>query len=130
MSGIGNVPFRLGLKIQGRPLLRLTTVGARTGRTRETILAWFPDEDRSDSWLIVGSNAGSARHPGWAHNLASDPDRATIDIGEGEVQVTAELLTGQEREDAWNRVIELSPGYAPYTAKTDRELPIFRLTAV
>jgi hypothetical protein len=46
------------------------------------------------------------------------------------VQVTAELQTGQERDDAWNRVIELSPGYSPYTAKTDRELPIFRMTAV
>lgn len=121
--------FRLGGKVQGRPLLRLSTVGARSGKRREAVLGWFPSEsDRRDSWIVVGSNAGSARHPGWAHNLAKSPDKASVDLGEGEIAVDVELLAGAERESAWNRVVDMAPGYGAYREKTDRQIPIFRLT--
>ena len=126
-SGIGNLMFRLGLKVQGRPLLKLTTVGARTGKSRHAVLGWFPDHDRSDSWLVVASSGGSARHPGWAHNLAESPDRVQVDVGDGPFDGTAEILAGAEREEVWKRVVEMAPGYGAYTTKTDRELPIFRL---
>jgi deazaflavin-dependent oxidoreductase (nitroreductase family) len=127
MMWTGGPMFRLGLKVQGRPLLRLITVGARSGKRREAVLGWFPEEGRT-SWIVVGSNAGSARHPGWAHNLATNPDRATVDVGEGPTAVDAELLGGAEREGAWDRVVGMAPGYGAYLEKTDREMPIFRLT--
>ena len=130
MMGIGNVMFGLGLKIQGRPLLRLHTVGARTGEHRRAILAWFPDDERSDSWLIVASNTGSAHHPSWAHNLAKNPDLVTIELGKERVEVRAQMLMGDQRELAWDRVVGLAPGYGRYTTKTDREIPIFRLSAL
>ena len=126
--GMGQVMFRTGVKVQGRPLLSLTTTGARTGKTRRAVLGWFPDEQREDCRLVVGSANGSARHPGWAYNLAKSPDDLTVDIGDGPVPATAELLAGPERAAAWDRVVELAPGYGRYTAKTDRELPIFRLS--
>ena len=119
--------FRLGVKIQGRPLLRLTTVGARTGKDRVAVLGWFPDDNNIEAWLVVGSNGGSARHPGWAHNLAGNSEQATVDVGNGPMAVSAELLQGAERESAWNRVIDMAPGYGSYTEKTNREIPIFRL---
>lgn len=50
----------------------MTTVGAMTGERRETPVAWFPDGDQA--WLIVASLGGSARNPGWYHNLAAHPD--------------------------------------------------------
>lgn len=128
MMGTGGLMFRLGAKVQGRPLLRLSTVGARSGKRREAVLGWFPDGDHSDSWLVVGSNAGSARHPGWAHNIAANPDRVTVDVGEGPIAVDAELLGGEEHEAAWGRVVHMAPGYGAYLEKTDREIPIFRLT--
>ena len=129
MMGTGDIMFRRGWKIQGRPLLRLTTIGARTGRPRQTILGWFPDDQGANSWRIVASNGGAARHPAWAFNLAKNPDSATIDVGEGDIAVTAELLSGTERDMAWDQVVALAPGYGRYTTKTDRELPIFRLSA-
>jgi deazaflavin-dependent oxidoreductase (nitroreductase family) len=129
MMGTGTLMFRFGAKVQGRPLLKLTTVGAKTGKQRVAVLGWFPDEPRSDSWLVVASNAGSARHPGWAFNLARNPDQVKIDIGDGDIPVTVELLEGEQREVVWRRVIEVAPGYGAYTEKTDREMPIFRLTA-
>ena len=120
--------MRLGFKIQGRPLLRLTTIGARTGASRKVVLGWFPDEGRSDAWLVVASNSGSARHPGWAYNLAGNPDRVFVDLGKGPIAAEPELLMGPERDSAWSRIVELAPGYGRYATKTDREIPIFRLT--
>jgi deazaflavin-dependent oxidoreductase (nitroreductase family) len=129
MSWMSDVMFRRGMKVQGRPLLRLTTVGAKTGKERRAILGWFEDGDRQDSWIVVASAAGSVRHPDWAHNLAKNPDRATVELGHRTVPVTAELIEGPEREVVWERIATLAPGYGKYTAKTDRELPVFRLTA-
>lgn len=129
MTWTGDVMFRVGMKVQGRPLLRLSTVGARSGKRRKSVLGWFPDDAHHGSWVVVASAAGAVRHPGWAYNLAGNPSEATADVGEGEVPVDVELLTGAEREKMWSRVIELAPGYGRYTEKTDREMPIFRLTA-
>ena len=129
LMGVGKPLFRLGLKVQGRPLLLLETLGARTRQRRTTILSWFPSNgEPAGSWTVVASNGGSARHPGWAYNLAHHPEEATVDIREGPVAVTAELLTGPEREEMWRRVVEMAPGYRRYEQQTDREIPIFRMT--
>jgi len=120
--------FRVGLKVQGRPLLRLGTVGARSGKPRTSVLGWFPDDERPGSWIVVASNGGAARHPAWAHNLVRDPTSAMVDAGEGEVPVVAEMFTGAERDRVWGRVVDTAPGYGRYEQKTDREIPLFRLT--
>ncbi|HEX6301221.1 MAG TPA: nitroreductase family deazaflavin-dependent oxidoreductase [Acidimicrobiia bacterium] len=127
MRWIGNLMFRFGAKVQGRPLLRLTTKGAKSGKRREAVLGWFSDGDRDDSWLVVASNAGSARHPAWAFNLVKNPGDALVDFGDGEFPVEAELLAGAERDSVWSQVVELAPGYGRYLEQTDREMPIFRL---
>lgn len=124
LSGLEEVMFRRGIKVQSRPLLKLFTTGARTGEIRQTFLGWFPD---GDSWVIVGSNGGSARHPGWAFNLDAHPD-AAVDLGDGEVPVRAEVMTGTDRDRMWAQIVETSPGYGKYEEKTDREIPLFRLT--
>jgi deazaflavin-dependent oxidoreductase (nitroreductase family) len=127
MKWVENVMFRLGVKVQGRPLLRLTTVGARTGKRRRAVLGWFPDDSRADSRVVVASNGGSARHPGWAYNIVRNPGAVTADIGEGDVPVNVEMLTGAERDAMWHRVVTMAPGYGKYTEKSDREIPLFRL---
>jgi hypothetical protein len=43
--------------------------------------------------------------------------------------VTAARLPGDEREAAWQKVITASPLYIGYGTKTDRVIPIIRLTA-
>lgn len=117
------------MRVQGRPLLLLHTVGARSGRTRTTMLGWFPDAtDRG--WLVVASFAGAARHPAWFLNLAANPDRVSVEIRGRKVRVRPESLTGADRADAWQRVVSLAPGYGNYQLKTDREIPIVRLTPI
>jgi deazaflavin-dependent oxidoreductase (nitroreductase family) len=117
------------MRVQGRPLLLLTTLGAKTGKRRQTTLGWFPDEDgRGDSRLIVASAAGAATHPSWYVNLARRPDGAAIEVEGGRFEVNAESLHGAERERAWARIVALAPGYGKYEAQTDREIPVVRLT--
>ena len=116
------------MKIQGQPLLMLTTVGAKTGKRRRAVVARFPDPDHPDSWLVVGSNNGSARHPAWCYNLAKNPDQARITVAGKTDQATPESLEGAEREAAWKRVVATAPGFARYETTTDRLIPIIRLT--
>lgn len=129
MSWSSDLMFRFGVKVQGRPLVRLTTVGAKTGKERRVILGAFPDGERSDSWLVVASNAGLAKHPGWAFNLTANPDRVTIEAGKEKHAAAAELLDEGERATAWEMIKRVAPGYAAYDTKTDRTIPIFRISA-
>jgi deazaflavin-dependent oxidoreductase (nitroreductase family) len=116
------------MRVQGRPLLLLTTTGAKTGRERRSTLGWFEDEPSSpDRWLIVASAAGAAAHPSWYVNLARRPE-AVIEIAGQRIAVSADSLHGPERDRAWQRIVSLAPGYGAYTTKTDREIPVVRLT--
>ena len=128
---LSDLAFRLfgdRMRVQARPVLRLETVGARTGARRHAVLCWFPDSD--DSWLIVASLAGAPIHPDWFHNLARNPDRVWIELAHQRWKVRPESLRGAEREEAWERIVALAPGYAGYQEKTDRIIPVVRLTRV
>ncbi|WP_017545356.1 nitroreductase/quinone reductase family protein, partial [Nocardiopsis prasina] len=46
------------------------------------------------------------------------------------VTVRAEELTGADRDRAWARMSEVWPNFALYQRRTDRVIPVFRLTAL
>jgi deazaflavin-dependent oxidoreductase (nitroreductase family) len=117
---------RKGDTFQGMNLLYLTTVGAKSGEKRQSAVAWFPDGD--DAWLVVASAAGAAHHPAWYHNIAAHPDQVRVTLGDRELRVIPEQLDGERREQAWQRIIASQPRYAGYQQKTDRSLPVIRLT--
>lgn len=130
MRFMNDVMFRIfrNRPFQGARLLSLSTVGAKSGRERRSTVACFPDRD--GAWLIVGSAGGAATHPAWFHNLASHPDEVWAEVGSQRLKVRPETLAGPEREQAWQKIIAQAPSFADYTTKTDRELPIVRLTPV
>ncbi|MFD9333154.1 SDR family NAD(P)-dependent oxidoreductase [Streptomyces sp. NPDC060028] len=128
------VPFDTALQGQtqgrlsvGRALgvasLLLTTTGARTGQPRPTPLFYV---EHADGYAVIGSNFGQARHPAWTTNLLKDPT-ATVTTAGADIPVTARLLTGTEREEAWNKILTLSPGYQTYNDRSGRNLRIFHL---
>jgi deazaflavin-dependent oxidoreductase (nitroreductase family) len=110
----------------GNPVLVLTTVGARSAQQREAVVGGFPDGD--NAWLIVASRGGSAHHPAWLLNLAANPDKVWAQVGNRKFKAEVEQLTGKEREEAYARVVKVSPSYAGYLTKTDREIPVLRIT--
>jgi deazaflavin-dependent oxidoreductase (nitroreductase family) len=86
----------------------------------------FPDIV-PNSWIVVASAAGSARHPAWFLNLAKHPEQVWITVGKRRIKVTPETLEGAERKEAWRQIVLLAPGYGRYEEKTDRVIPLIRL---
>ncbi|MGH7609893.1 MAG: nitroreductase/quinone reductase family protein [Candidatus Dormibacteria bacterium] len=113
-------------RLMGFPALLLTTVGARSGRERTVPLGGFPDGP--EAWLVVASAGGARRHPAWFLNMARNPDRIWIEVGPRRLRVCAESLGGEQRRQALERIVAIAPRYAGYQEKTDRELPVVRLT--
>jgi deazaflavin-dependent oxidoreductase (nitroreductase family) len=113
-------------KFQGMDLLVLHTVGSKSGLERANAVAWFPYGD--GSWVIVASAGGAVQHPAWYRNIAAHPDRVQIELAEGTIPVAAELLTGDARDRAWERIIAAQHRFADYQDRTDRKLPVIHLT--
>jgi deazaflavin-dependent oxidoreductase (nitroreductase family) len=118
----------LGKRFPGLPLLLLTTVGAKSGQERRTTLCYLGRGERE--WVIIASIGGGAKHPAWYFNLARNPEKVWIEVDGRKVKVRPESLKGAERAEAWQKIVAAAPGYAEYQQKTDREIPVVRLTAV
>ncbi|MEZ0073123.1 nitroreductase family deazaflavin-dependent oxidoreductase [Planotetraspora sp. GP83] len=107
------------------PHLLLTTTGSKSGEPRQTPLACWPEP--GGSFIVVGSNFGRENHPAWTSNLIKTP-AAKVGFRGREMAVTALLLQGAERDEAWRRLLTNWPLYERYTEKSGRELRVFRLT--
>jgi deazaflavin-dependent oxidoreductase (nitroreductase family) len=111
----------------GMDVLILHTVGRRSGQSRETPVAWFPDG--ADAWLVVASGGG-AQHPDWHANLMAHPEKASIELpGSDSVPFTPRRLDGADRALAWERITAAQPRYGKYQSKSERQYPVVRLTS-
>jgi deazaflavin-dependent oxidoreductase (nitroreductase family) len=108
---------------EGKPMLLLHNVGAKSGTEFVTPLLYL-DED--GDWYIFASKGGAPNHPGWYHNLKANPE-VSIEIGDDTVEVTAEELTGEERDRIYAIQEEQQPQFAEYAQKTDRKIPVIAL---
>jgi deazaflavin-dependent oxidoreductase (nitroreductase family) len=115
-------------RFAGLNLLYLTTVGARSGQQRTNPVARF--EDGQGGWIVVASAGGTANHPGWYHNLAAHPDQVWAEVSGTKRHVKVEQLEGEMRDRVWALVTQQAPRFEGYLAKTDRQLPVLRLTPV
>jgi deazaflavin-dependent oxidoreductase (nitroreductase family) len=113
-------------QMMGFPVVLLTTVGAKTGQERTHVLGGFAD--RPDAWLIVASRGGAPTHPGWFYNICRNPDRVWMQVGNRKMRVAVESLQGEAREKGLAKVAAIAPRYGGYQKKTDREIPVLRLT--
>ncbi len=107
-------------------VLILTTIGRKSGRPRETPVAYFPNADGTA--YIAASAAGAAHHPGWYYNLALDPDCAKVYVKGHEIPVHAEETHGEERHKVWDFITANAPGFADYQKSTDRVIPVIKLS--
>jgi F420H(2)-dependent quinone reductase len=118
---------RIGHRLLGMPTLLLRTIGAKTGHERTTALSYAVD---GRSYVVVASNGGAARAPGWYHNLRADPS-ASIQVGTERRTVTARCLLPADAEYSrlWQLVNEHNRNrYAGYQKLTSRPIPLVVLT--
>ena len=112
--------------LRGRPIIVLTSVGARTGNLRKTALMRVEHDGR---YAVVASMGGAPRNPVWYHNLKAHPH---VELQDGPVKrdYTAREVSGDEKALWWARAVETWPDYAKYQARTDRPIPVFVLEPV
>jgi deazaflavin-dependent oxidoreductase (nitroreductase family) len=111
----------------GRPMVLMYTIGARTGLKRTIPLQCYPID--GDGVLVLASNNGQAKAPGWYFNLKAHPDIA-IRLGRRKLRVRAEELSAAERAAVWPAMRRQNAQIDTYAAKAGRVLPIMRLRPV
>ena len=109
--------------LRGRPIIVLTTVGAKTGALRKTALMRVEHEGR---YAVVASRGGAPDEPKWAGNMRRNPH---VELQDGAMKrdYTARELSGAERAEWWDRAVEAWPDYANYEKKTLRLIAVFLL---
>lgn len=109
--------------LRGRPIIVLTSVGARTGKLRKTALMRV---EHDGVYAVVASRGGAPRHPLWYYNLLRNPH---VELQDGAVRrdYLAREVNGDEKATWWSRAVEAWPDYANYQARTTREIPVFVL---
>jgi len=114
---------KVGGSFEGAPLLLLTSTGAKSGKKYTMPLMYMPDGDRM---LIFASKGGAPTHPDWYHNLVAHPE-ATVEVGTKTFDVTATVVTGEERERLYAEQARRYPFFAEYQEKTTRRIPVIAL---
>jgi deazaflavin-dependent oxidoreductase (nitroreductase family) len=112
-----------GNTMRGKPVIILTSRGAKSGKLRKTPLMRVEHEG---TYAVVASKGGAPDHPTWYQNLVADPH---VELQDGPVKqdLTARELTGDEKATWWEHAVAAWPDYAAYQEKTDREIPVFVL---
>ena len=108
----------------GKPVIVLTSVGAKTGKLRKTPLMRV---EHDGEYAVVASLGGAPKHPVWYYNLTANQH---VELQDGPVKkdYQAREVHGEEYAVWFERAVAAWPDYAEYQKKTTRTMPIFVLT--
>jgi len=109
-----------------RHVLILTTVGSKTGKTRETPLAYTRD---GAAYVIVASKGGAPTHPAWFHNLVANPE-VTVEVLGDRFMAIAHVADGDEYERLYKSHADELPTFWDYRRKTSRKIPVIALRRI
>lgn len=112
-----------GGELDGRPVVILTTTGARSGATRKNPIMRVTD---AGDYIAIASFAGGPVDPAWYANLVATPD-AVVQDGAARIPVRAREVHGADKQRLWAVADALNPAYARYRATAGRDIPVLRL---
>ena len=115
-----------GSEMKGKPIILLTTIGAKTGKVRKTPLMRV---EHDGQYAVVASLGGAPKNPVWYYNIQAHP-RVELQDGDVTKDYEAREVFGDEKAIWWERAVEAWPDYAEYQTKTDRQIPVFVLTPI
>lgn len=115
-------PSRIGLHV---PLCFVTTTGRRSGEQRIAPL-FHVDSDSGAGVVIVGTNFGTDKRPGWAYNLDADP-RALVELDGTTTPMVARRADAEEFDRYFARFVAVWPNYAVYRDRVHRDVPMYVL---
>jgi deazaflavin-dependent oxidoreductase (nitroreductase family) len=114
---------RVGHRMLGVPTLLLRSTGRRSGAQRVNALVYARD---GTSYVVVASNGGSDKSPGWLFNVQAEP-AVEIQVGRNSMPATARVLGPDDENYArlWRLVNENNKGrYDAYQTQTARPIPL------
>lgn len=110
--------------LKGHPLLLMTSVGAKSGQPRRAILTYSRD---GDDYIVAGTAGGSPTEPAWVNNVRVHPE-VELEVANEAFAGRATVVGDEERQVLWDHHVEELPWFGPYPSKTDRVIPIIRLS--
>jgi deazaflavin-dependent oxidoreductase (nitroreductase family) len=116
---------RIGWRILGMTVVELTTIGRKSGEPRTVILT--SPLRVGNALVVVASRGGDDRNPAWFLNLRDNPDVRVSIEGEPAERMRARVVTPQERDELWPRIVADHKNYAAYQTKTSRVIPLVLL---
>jgi len=112
---------------RGVPTLLLTVTGKKSGALRRTALIYGRI---GDDYVIVASKGGHPANPLWYENLVANSE-VMLQVGAEIFQAKAQTMNeGADRETAWNTMVGIWPDFANYQLKTERKIPLVRLSRI
>ena len=114
------------LRDTGYPIVVITSRGAKSGNLRKNPVMRV---ERDGIYVAIASKGGADDQPEWYYNFVAHPE---VDLQDGPELKTyrAEIVEGDERADLWQLSVDTWPTYAEYQKKTDRQIPVFKLTPI
>ena len=106
------------------PTVVVVHTGAKSGKKRETPLAYFSD---GENVVLMASKGGAPENPAWYYNLKANPDVEAWTHGDPE-PYRAREAEGAEYDRLWDLAVTMYSGYADYQRRVpDRKIPVMIL---
>ena len=118
----------IGWNAAKMPVIKLTTIGRKSGLPRSVMLTSPYKEN--DSLVIVASKGGSDTPPDWLLNLKKEPDVEVSIQGAPSMTMRAEVADENERNRLGPVITKDYSNYGDYQTKTSRVIPLIFLRPV
>ena len=106
------------------PLVVLHTIGAKSGKLRETPLVALVEDD---GMYVFASKAGALTNPDWYHNLKANPE-IDVEYGAERYRARAEELPEDEGRAKLTAQASLMPQFGEYIeSAAPRVIPAFSI---
>ena len=105
-------------------MMRVRTVGRRSGKERHVILGYFED---GPDLVTMGMNGWADPEPAWWLNLQAHPE-TVVDLPGGSRAVRARAAEGEERSRLWARWAHYDKDLDAFAERRSRETAVVILS--
>ena len=116
-----------GATLEGRPVVILTSVGAKSGKVRKNPVMHIVD---GDHYVAVASYGGAPENPSWYTNLLAHP---TVRLQDGATVKDFHVreVSGEEKQRYWAIAEQFWPHFPEYRRRAaGRHIPIMVLEPI
>ncbi len=107
-------------------VLRLITIGRRTGEPRAVLIGYFED---GSNVVSMAMNGWAAAEPAWWLNLQAHPE-AVAELPDGRRDVRGRAAIGEERDRLWERWRTIDKNLDAYAARRPNKTAVVVLEPI